>query len=219
MPFRILTSMLTSILVPALLLGQSAGAGRPGKRPLMDRAAEVALARSGAPASVSAGATVYVFTDSGFVVAERGATDAVCLVNRSWPESLEPECFDAEAAATVMLMEMRRTTLYHQGVPTEDVERRIAAELARGDFRLPMRPAVVYMMSEGQKLISDDGRPAGNWRPHLMIHYPFLTNEAVGHHGEPGIDGGMVIDSGRPTANLTVVVPGFVKVAPASKKP
>jgi hypothetical protein len=31
-------------------------------------------------------------------------------VNRSQPESLEPECFDPEASATIMPMEVRRTT-------------------------------------------------------------------------------------------------------------
>ena len=40
------------------------------------------------------------------LVADSGSSDAVCVVNRSWPESLEPECFDAEAAATIMPMEL-----------------------------------------------------------------------------------------------------------------
>ena len=192
--------------------GQQAGAGHPGRRSLMPRPEEIALARSAAPASVSDSARVLVFTDSGYVTAEPGTTGVTCLVNRSWPNALEPECFDTEAALTIMPMEVRRTELYHRGVPIPEVERDISSGLTDGRYRLPNRLAVVYMMSAGQQLIGDDGKPAGHWRPHLMIYYPFLTNDAVGHHGEPEMSGGLVVDSGRPTANLMVVVPAFVPV-------
>lgn len=208
---------LIALTTPGLAAGQESGAGKPGRRALFPRAEEIALARSGAPASISAAARVYVFTDSGFVVADSGSSDAACLVNRSWPASLEPECFDAEGAASIMPMEMHRTTLYHRGIPSAEVDRAIADGLATGRFRLPGRLAVAYMMSAGQRLISDEGRPAGSGKPHLMIYYPFLTNAAVGHYGEPGLDGGLVVDSGRPTANLMVVVPSFVPVKSASR--
>ena len=81
---------------------QAAGAGQTGRRTLLARGTEIALARSGAPASVSAAARVLVLTDSGFVEAAPGTNGVTCLVNRSWIQSLEPECFDAEASATVL---------------------------------------------------------------------------------------------------------------------
>lgn len=212
-----LTLTITTLLLTTILEAQGAGSGRPGRRPLLPVAEEVALARSAAPASVSVGARILVFTDSGYVPAEPGSTDVTCLVSRSWPTSLEPECFDAEASATIMPMEIKRVELYHRGVAAAEVETQINAGLADGRFRLPSRPAVIYMMSAGQQLIGDDGQPAGNWKPHLMIHYPFLTNGAVGHHGEPDLAAGAVVDSGRPSANLMVVVPDFVPVTPTSK--
>jgi hypothetical protein len=201
---------LLGILIPSLAAAQQAGSGQAGPRRLLPRAEEVALARSAAPASVSATASVLVFSDTGFIVAEAGTGSAVCLVNRSWVESLEPECFDAEAAATIMPMETHRTELYHRGVSPREADRQIADRLAAGEFRLPGRLAVVYMMSGAQHLISDDGKPAGNWKPHLMIYSPFLTNAAVGHHDAPDLSAGVVVDDGRPTANLMVVVPEFV---------
>lgn len=196
--------------IPALLAAQGAGAGRPGRRPILPREAEIALARSAAPASVSATARVFVFTDTGYVVADSGASEVVCLVSRSWPTSLEPSCYDGEAAATVMPIEMFRVLRYHQDSAVAGIEAAIAAGLMDGRFRLPARPAVQYMMSSGQRLVSDDGKAVGAWRPHLMIHVPYLTNAMVGHRGEPDLNGGLVVDSGRPTANLMVVVPAFV---------
>lgn len=210
-----------ALLLPVALIlsiplsAQTAAAGRPGARPLLPAAEEIGLARSAAPASISRAARVWLLTDRGWVVGDSGSSDVSCLVNRSWPASLEPECFDPEAAATIMPMEMRRTELLHRGTPADEVEREIARGLMEGRFRLPARMAVVYMMSARQQLIGDDGQPAGAWRPHLMIHFPFLTDEQLGHHGAAGLDAGMVVDPGKPTANLMVVVPAFAKPAAA----
>lgn len=209
---------LLSLVTPSLS-AQSAGAGRAGPRAVLERTHEIALARSAAPGSVAKAAAVWIFDGTRYALAEEGASGAACLVSRSWPEALEPECFDAEAAATIMPMEMKRVELLHAGMPSDEVERRIADGLLDGTFRLPARLAVVYMMSEGQRLISDDGTPVGNWQPHLMLYSPFLTNEAVGHHGEPGLNGGVVVDPGRPTANLMVVVPTFVPVEAGGGSP
>ncbi|MEE2899199.1 MAG: hypothetical protein VX815_12120 [Gemmatimonadota bacterium] len=39
----------------------------------------------------------------------------------------------------------------------------IAEGLRRGEFRLPSRPVMSYMMSAAQELISDEGEAAGAW--------------------------------------------------------
>lgn len=212
MPLRLLSFTVVWFALAPGVDAQTAGAGRPGRRAVLPRPVEMALARSAAPGSVTAGARILVLADSGFSVAEQGTTGVTCLVNRSWPDALEPECFDAEASATILPMEIFRTESFHRGIPADRVEREISDGIVAGRFRLPGRPAVVYMMSAGQRLIGDDGKPAGAWKPHLMIHYPFLTNEAVGHGAEPDATGGQVVDSGRPTANLMVIVPEFVPV-------
>jgi len=199
---------------PALSQGPASAnpPSRSGKRPLMARDVEIALARSAAPPGVSAAATVLVFADTGFIVAEKGTNGVTCVVNRSWPASIEPHCYDREAAETVLPMQMRRLELLHRGLPESDVERVIADGLKSGEFRLPSRPAMTYMMSESQELINNEGAPAGKWRPHLMIYYPYLSNDAVGLPATPDMKVGMVSDSGKPTANLMIIMPQFVKV-------
>ena len=213
----IVLALLAFSLAPSVS-AQTGGAGRPGPRALMPRDREIALARSAAPASVSASARIYVWSATGWIVADSGSTSVVCLVNRSWPASLEPECFDEEAAATIMPMEMRRTELLHRGMAADQVEAEIARGLMDGTFRLPSRLAVAYMMSAGQHLIGDDGEPAAV-EPHLMIYYPYLTNQQVGHHADADLSAGLVVDPGKPTANLMVVVPEFVPVAAATGRP
>lgn len=198
--------------IPAMKEGTPAS--RAGRRSVMRRDAEIVLARSAAPASVTAKASVLVFTDSGFVVGEPGSNGVMCIVNRSWPTSLEPHCFDAEATETILPIELARTMMYHRGQSEADADREIADGLASGRYRLPRRPAMSYMMSEGQVLVDDDGKLVGRWRPHIMIYYPYLKNADVGFDPTPDMKVGMVSESGRATSNLMLVMPQFIPVAP-----
>lgn len=184
---------------------QSYGVGQSGPRPLLERADEIALARSAAPSALSDSATVYVLTDSGYEVAVQGTNGAACYVSRDWLHSIEPHCFDAEGAASVFPMAMRRVELLHLGRTREEADRDIADGLLSGRFRLPGRPVVSYMLSAAQRLVSDDGREVGAWQPHVMIYYPYWTG--------PGASGPhvMLSDAGKPTASLVIVVPSFIE--------
>ena len=205
--------LLFFLLVTAQAAASQSAPTRAGRRRLLPRAQEIALARSAAPASVTTNARVLIFTDSGFVLADSGSNGVTCIVNRSWPNSLEPHCYDAEASVSILLMEMERTRLFHRGLHEAEVERAIGEGLAIGRFRVPQRPAMSYMMSAGQQLISDDGTPAGRWRPHVMVYYPYLTNAAMGLGKTPDMLVGMVSEEGRPDATLVIVVAQFVAVA------
>lgn len=213
--------LLLTASTAAGLSAQAAGAGQTGRRALLPRDQEIALARSAAPASVSAAARVLILTDTGYAEGAQGSNGVTCLVNRSWIESLEPECFDAEASATVMLTEVYRTEQYHLGRAKDAVEQEVNARLADGRFRLPRRPALVYMMSSAQKLISDDGRPAGKWYPHLMLFVPYLSNTDLGLPEPPDMRAFAVnvSDSGKPWATLVVPVRAFVDPPPGTIAP
>jgi hypothetical protein len=192
-----------------ILEAQSAGAGRAGPRALLPRAREIALARTAAPSAVSRDASVMVLTERGFEVATRGTNGVTCVVNRSHPHSLEPHCFDAEASATILPMELRRTELLQAGKSGEEIDREIAAGLLSGRYRVPRRPAMSYMMSPEQVLISDEGKNVGRWRPHLMIYYPHLRSADLGLAGEPSIEAATVVDEGQAVSNIMIVVKDF----------
>jgi hypothetical protein len=200
------------LLLPCGLAAQEV-TGPPGPRLLLERDHEVRLARSAAPASVSAGARVWLLENGTYVVADSGGNGVECYVSRSWPESLEPHCFDEEGARTIMRLEMRAVELAHAGMAREEAARQLSFGLADGTFRLPQRPAVSWMMSSAQVLFSDSGRRVGAWQPHLMIYYPYLTAEGLGL-GANDLAAGIVVDAGKPTSNLMIVVPAAVDPVP-----
>src|SRR5580704_8043368 len=76
-----------------------------------DENAEVALARSAAPASISDAADVMVLRRDGYATAVKGSNGFVCIVERSWatatddlqfwnPKIRAPHCFNPPAAET-----------------------------------------------------------------------------------------------------------------------
>lgn len=222
MPMRFLSAAVVLLTVASAAAvpahAQSAGSGEPGARRLISRAEEIALARSAATADVSDSAAIWVFTERGYELAVPGTTGVACLVSRDWLASLEPICYDAEGAATVMRIGMHRNELLHQGVAVAETDRRIAAAIATGELRLPTRPALAYMLSSAQRLISDDGRPVGAWAPHLMLYYPYMSAAALGI-GPAGVGGTtFVSDGGTPLSVLIVKLQDFVDPRPVATR-
>ena len=187
-------------------------AGDTGLAPILERAQEIALARSAAPAEHAAAARVLVLQRGhGFVEAVAGTNGVICLVGRSWAKSLDPHCFHPEAARTIVPICARRMQLREEGRDRAAIDADIAEGLRTGRVRPPARPAVSWMMSSAQVLYNDEGRHVGAWKPHLMIYYPYLTAEDLGITGTPYGDGPLIVDPGEPTANLMIVMPSFVE--------
>lgn len=186
---------------------------------LLARAQEIALARSAAPAEVSANATVYVLERDGFVEAERGTNGVTCLVDRSGhPEALEPHCYDAEASRTIVPIRLAEGELRAQGRSKEEIAVAIEEGIGSGRFALPSRAAMSYMMSSAQILYNDEGRRVGAWRPHLMIYMPYVKPEDLGVSKSGSGSGGAptVADAGGPLASVVIVVPEFVDPQPTA---
>jgi hypothetical protein len=208
---RTIRIALVLAVLPAAALAQDSEAGDDGLAPLLERSHEIALARSAAPREVSADATVMVLErGTGFVIAKKGTNGVTCVVGRSWALSLEPHCFDPEASRTILPTYLRRMEMKEQGADRAAIDADIAEGLRTGRFQPPGRPAVSWMMSSAQVLYNDEGRHVGAWKPHLMIYYPYLQAEDIGMTGSPYGDGPIVVDAGKPTANLMIVMPSFV---------
>ena len=93
---------------------------------LMERNAEILLARSAAPDSISSDATILVLGRQGYETAVRGKNGFVCMVERSWmaafdsPEFWNPkvrgaECLNRQAARSILPIADLRTRMVMAG--------------------------------------------------------------------------------------------------------
>jgi hypothetical protein len=92
----------------------------------MERNAEILLARSAAPDSVSRDATILVLGRQGYETAVRGKNGFVCMVERSWMEAFDSpefwnpkvkgaECLNRQAARSILPIADMRTRMVMAG--------------------------------------------------------------------------------------------------------
>jgi hypothetical protein len=174
---------------------------------MTDRNAEIALARSAAPPSISGNAEVMVLGRSGYEVAVRGTNDFVCVVARGWtaaigdpvfwnPKNRSPICFNAAAVRTYLPIVFLKTQLALAG--KSETEIGAALQAAFNEKKLPaLEPgAMCYMMSK-QGYLNDQ---AGPWRPHLMFFAPLDMAKTWGDN----LDGSPVYSGDDASARLTI---------------
>ena len=185
---------------------------------MMQRDAEMSLARSAAPASISNRATIKVLTRSGFQVTHEGDNGFVCMVMRGWSaptytpapfrdlvydtKTLGPICFNPAAARMVMPYYELRSKLGMQGKTPDQIAAGIQAAYAKGE--LPRREGVsfAYMWSADQNL----GPGVGPWHPHVMVFAPYYENSMLGNNefGSPFPQ--LSDDAGTPFAVVLIPV-------------
>jgi len=144
---------------------------------IADRDAEIALARSAAPASIADGATVMVLGRRGYTTAVQGKNGFLCYVERSWantadapdfwnPKERAPNCFNAAAAKSVAQIYLMKTRLLLAGKSKAEIARTTAAALDSGELP-PLAPGAMCYMTSKQQYLNDQ---AHSWRPHLMFY-------------------------------------------------
>jgi hypothetical protein len=163
---------------------QDPGAAYPGMAPtaqylMSDQSAEIALARSAAPAAISHSATIEVLGEHGFTAVVRGTNGFVCLVERSWMGAVDspefwnqhmrgPVCFNPPAVRSVLPITHKRTELALARLSREQLVTRMQ-EVVRNKELPALEPgAMAYMLSKDGQL----GDQNGHWHPHLMFYSP-----------------------------------------------
>jgi hypothetical protein len=147
-----------------------------------DRNAEIALARSAAPDSISHDAKVLVLGAHGYETAVEGKNGFVCAVERGWmapfdnpefwnPKIRGPLCFNPPAARSILPMTYKRTEMVLAGQSKAQVMEGIKIFVKK---ELPALDtgAFTYMLSKGAYLTD-----AGS---HNMAHLMFYTPLADG---------------------------------------
>jgi len=173
---------LALVVLPQAVRAAQAEAGRyPAMAPLseylMPKDAEVALARSAAPASIADGATIMVLGRQGYTTAVAGTNGFLCYVERSWantthnpefwnPKLRAPNCFNQAAAKSVAQLYLMKTRLVLAGKSKAEIDKQIAAALDSGKLAALPPGGMCYMMSK-QQYLNDTGK---SWYPHLMFY-------------------------------------------------
>jgi hypothetical protein len=160
---------------------------------------EIAMARSAAPASISADAEVLVLGTRGYETAVKGKNGFTCLVMRSWAASFgdaefwnakirSPICYNPAAVSTVLPIDLEKTQWVMARL--SEAEMRARSKSSGIAHKLPAPGSMAYMMSKQQHLSDADG----HWHPHLMMYQPHTELAAWGANlpGSPvvGFDGG-----------------------------
>ena len=186
-------------LVIAMGCGVSNAAAQTDKYPrmaaigqyLMENNAEIQLARSAAPESISGDAEVLVLGRHGFETAVEGKNGFVCIVGRSWtsaadadfwdPKVRVPMCVNAAAARSYLLRLTKETEWGLAGRTQAQMTESITAAIAKKELP-PMEPgAMCYMLSK-QGYAGDSSH---HWPPHLMFFYSD-TDPAIWGANLPG---------------------------------
>ena len=211
-PWKLVAYVAVILISTVAILSDAQGQTQypPLNEYLMPQDAEIALARSAAPANISDHATIKVFTESGFEVAIEGDNGFVCMVMRAWsaptytPEAFRdfvyysplraPICFNPVAAQTMMPYYELRHQLGLEGKGRDEITQGIEAAYASGELPRMETVSLAYMWSANQDL----GPGVGPWHPHMMVFTPYYENSMLGGNELAGTLPFVSDDAGTP---------------------
>ena len=199
-------------LWPACVRAQTGKAPYPAMAPLdpyliPEEKAEIALARSAAPASISDAAEVMVLRRDGYTTAVKGSNGFVCIVERSWSKPSDhpeywnskiraPHCFNPDAARTFLPIYLKKTNLVLAGRSKAQILAAITSAFEDKELPALAPGAMVYMMSKRQYLSDDDMK----WHTHVMF---YVSGDAAKSWGA-NLPGSPVIAANDPEERATI---------------
>jgi hypothetical protein len=184
---QIRITLLSGFALVAALIASRPVAAQDAKQPypnmapieqyLMDRDAEIALARSASPDSISRDAEVLVLGRHSFETAVKGKNGFVCIVERSWTSAPDPDfwnpkvrtpiCYNAPAAHSILLRNIKRTDLILAGRTKSQTDEAIVAAVDKKELPAMEPGAMCYMMSKQ----GYGGDSVEHWPSHLMFYF------------------------------------------------
>ena len=144
---------------------------------LMGKNAEIQLARSAAPDSISRDATILILGRHGYETAVEGKNGFVCMVGRSWtasfdwPEFWNPkvraaDCMNPQSARSTLPIAELRTRMVMAGRSKAEIVLAVKAAYEKKQLPDLESGAMDYMMSKSAYLTDENGHNL----PHLMFY-------------------------------------------------
>ena len=166
---------------------QARAAGAPSPYPnmapiaeyRMERDAEIAMARTAAPASITRDAEIWVLGATNFEVAVRGTNGYVCVVGRAFagplnnpefwnPKNRSPICLNPPAVRSLWPYAMKQAGMALAGATHTQIRDAIRAAVARKELGAPEVGSMAYMMSR-EAYLTDAG---SHNLAHVMFELP-----------------------------------------------
>ncbi|HTV06894.1 MAG TPA: hypothetical protein VME86_16110 [Acidobacteriaceae bacterium] len=170
----------------------------PAGQYLMDRTAEIALARSAAPESISRDATILVLGRQGYETAVKGKNGFVCFVGRAWgaafdwPEFWNPkvraaDCLNPQAAHSILPIVYLRARMVMAGRSKAEIVSAVKTAFEKKQLPSLESGAMDYMMSKSSYL-TDEGE-------HNLPHVMFYTSVKNAEDWGSGAAGSPIMSS------------------------
>lgn len=145
----------------------------------MERDAEIAMARTAAPASITRDAEILVMGERNFEVAVRGTNGYVCAVGRAFggplsnpefwnPKNRSPICYNPPAVRSLLPYAIKQTGMALAGASKAQITEAIRTAVARKELGAPESGSMAYMMSR-EAYLTDGG---SHNLAHLMFELP-----------------------------------------------
>ena len=174
----------------------------PIEQYMIDHNAEIVLARSAAPESISRDAEVLVLGQKGYETAIKGRNGFVCMVARSWmsplgspefwnPKIRAPECYNPPAVLSFLPYAFKTTEMALSGFSKAQIFAGIKAAVDNKELGAPASGSLIYMMSK-EAYFTDKGNRVFC---HMMYDLPRMDGAAWGANqvGSPGLFDGSPI--------------------------
>jgi hypothetical protein len=145
----------------------------------MDRDAEIALARTAAPASISRDAEILVLGQKNYETAVKGTNGYLCVVGRAFagplnnpefwsPKNRSPVCWNPPAVRSLWPYAVKETGMALAGASKAQIVEAIRTAVAKKELGVPETGSMAYMMSK-EAYLTDRG---DHNLAHVMFELP-----------------------------------------------
>jgi hypothetical protein len=145
----------------------------------MDRDAEIALARTAAPASISRDAEILVLGQKNYETAVKGTNGYLCVVGRAFagplnnpefwsPKNRSPICWNPPAVRSLWPYAVKETGMALAGASKAQIVEAIKTAVAKKELGVPETGSMAYMMSK-EAYLTDRG---DHNLAHVMFELP-----------------------------------------------
>jgi len=172
---------------------------------------QIAAAVSPLPAPLRANATVLGYHPDGkLVTLRKGSNDMICLADDPAQERFHVACYHKSLEPFMA----RGRELHARKVSREAIDSLRLADVKRGRYRMPSKPAALYQYFAPRDSV-DAATGAVNGASYLYVVYtPYATPESTGLTANPLAGGPWIMYPGKPWAHIMIAPEQTARVTP-----